>query len=726
MKSSASVFGEILSLLFLFLLFSCSDRIDRENMYTFREQTVMDYLRSNPDLSLFAKVVERSRNSSKSPTTVASLLGTYGSYTVFAPTNEAMTIYLDSVYGKGGYNVDTIPETEANRIVLNSVIDMGTEDPMTVGNMYEGSLVEGTLDDHHIIVNFGNFGDGSIVRLNYRSRIIKRDLLVYNGCVHVVDRVVPICPTSVAGLMTEIPNLRIFSLLLSKTSWADSLLRYEDKDYNDRRYFEMLRADYNTARYYPRYRMYGYTCLVEPDEVFHRDWGVPLPVIDKETGGMTNEAEVLDVIEEKCRAVYSSARSNDWYSTDNAVNQFVSYHLLPFKTLYSYWTEMRDSYGWWTYEAARDGTLSENRKLYPEHYSIKPIDVPYYFQTMGKPNRLLKVLFRPNEGEVRLNRHAVYDRSYFGNHQELSCDREGVLVQPSNGEYGNYAPNGYYYPIDGILLYDEDVPNKVLNERIRYDVVMNVPELLTRDGLKLGNSSQLYPSEYCENLCLPQGFSFPIRTGRYFSDTGTYSACYRMDYVGIGKNEEITMKLLTVPYSGMWEVRMAYLNGMQRVYIGEEGPKGNMRDLGIKDYVSSSRWLPPTEINSYQDDVPFMLEKDTALIHEIDHACRQHGFMKLPYGYGLIYSNSLLVSRYEWFPARHSYTRSWSSLKINNPYRCIVCRGYMDADKEYWIRLVDMLGTSHQILYSRWCLPDLIELVPQSVYDNPEQEEDWW
>ena len=78
MKSSASVFGEILSLLFLFLLFSCSDRIDRENMYTFREQTVMDYLRSNPDLSLFAKVVERSRNSSKSPTTVVSLLGTYG------------------------------------------------------------------------------------------------------------------------------------------------------------------------------------------------------------------------------------------------------------------------------------------------------------------------------------------------------------------------------------------------------------------------------------------------------------------------------------------------------------------------------------------------------------------------------------------------------------------------------------------------------------------------
>ena len=493
------------------------------------------------------------------------------------------------------------------------------------------------MNDHHIIVSFGNFGDGSIVRLNNSSRVIKSDLMTCNGCVHIVDRVVHEI-SSIASLISETPNLRIFSLLLSKTSWADSLVLYEDRDYRDNKYIERLRENYKEARSYPRYRKYGYTCFVEPDEVFHREWGVPLPVIDSETGGLRNESEILQVVEDKCRNVYSEAQDKDWRSAGNTVNQFVSYHLLPFKTQYSCWKEIRNRYGWWTYEAARNGTLDGLRRSYPEFYTIQPIDAPYYFQTMGKPNRLLKVLFRPNEDEVRINRHSVYDCSYLGNYQEVCCDREGALVEPSNGEYWNYAPNGYYYPIDGILLYDADVSNKVLNERIRYDVVMNIPELLTCNGLKYRGSQQEYPSDYCENLYLPQKFTTPLSQERIFwqikagFDT-PFPACYGADYMDIGGNREITLKLLPVPYSGTWEVRMAYLDGMVRVYMGTEGPKGNMRDLGIKDYISSSRWLPPTEFDGKDNYSPI---KDTAFLREVDHSCRQHEMMKLPYSYGLI------------------------------------------------------------------------------------------
>ena len=140
-----------------------------------------------------------------------------------------------------------------------------------------------------------------------------------NGCVHIVDRVVHEI-SSIASLISETPNLRIFSLLLSKTSWADSLVLYEDRDYRDNKYIERLRENYKEARSYPRYRKYGYTCFVEPDEVFHREWGVPLPVIDSETGGLRNESEILQVVEDKCRNVYSEAQDKDWRSAGNAVN----------------------------------------------------------------------------------------------------------------------------------------------------------------------------------------------------------------------------------------------------------------------------------------------------------------------------------------------------------------------------------------------------------------------
>ena len=103
-----------------------------------------DYIRSNPDLSLFAKVLDKSRNSLKSPTPVSTLLGTRGNYTVFAPTNEGMKLYLDSLYGKGQYDIDSISESVANNIVLNCVLDLGEEEPLTVSRLYSGTLDEGT------------------------------------------------------------------------------------------------------------------------------------------------------------------------------------------------------------------------------------------------------------------------------------------------------------------------------------------------------------------------------------------------------------------------------------------------------------------------------------------------------------------------------------------------------------------------------------------------------
>ncbi|MDY3295304.1 MAG: fasciclin domain-containing protein, partial [Bacteroidaceae bacterium] len=159
------------------LLFSCSDEIDKRDMYTFTGMTAADFIRKRPELSLFAQLMDISQVSDRSLSTVGSLLGVYGNYTVFAPNNEAITAYLDEYYGKGNYSLDTIPEALARKIVNISVINA----PLKTTRLNSGFLVPTTLSNAHLYVEFGDFGDGCTVRLNDHSRILRSDIETDNG-----------------------------------------------------------------------------------------------------------------------------------------------------------------------------------------------------------------------------------------------------------------------------------------------------------------------------------------------------------------------------------------------------------------------------------------------------------------------------------------------------------------------------------------------------------------
>lgn len=261
------------------LLLSCSDEIDKRDMYTFTGMTAADFIRKRPELSLFAQLMDISQVSDRSLSTVGSLLGVYGNYTIFAPNNEAITAYLDEYYGKGNYSLDTIPEALARKIVNISVINA----PLKTTRLNSGFLVPTTLSNAHLYVEFGDFGDGCTVRLNDHSRILRSDIETDNGCVNIIDHVIIPGPSTIPGLIAEIDNLRIFSRLLSVTSWADSLLEYRDYSYKDI-------PNVNQDLY-----LIHYTVLAETDDVFQKDWGVPAPVLN-EDGRMTNWNEIMKVI----------------------------------------------------------------------------------------------------------------------------------------------------------------------------------------------------------------------------------------------------------------------------------------------------------------------------------------------------------------------------------------------------------------------------------------------
>ena len=84
-----------------------------------------------------------------------------------------------------------------------------------------------------------------------------------------------------------------------------------------------------------------------------------------------------------------------------------------------------------------------------------------------------------------------------------------------------------------------------------------------------------------------------------------------------------------------------------------------------------------------------------------------------PYGYGYI----------QWMNGIYTSARCFKrplSPESTTPehFRFIIYRGYMTPEKEYWIKLVPLTKC-----YQKY---HLMELVPSSVYNNPEQPEDWW
>ena len=82
----------------MLLITSCHENIDMSARYVFKESTVMDYLKNHPDAySEYVDLLYKVPVSRVSATTLGQLLSARGHYTVFAPTNEAIHNYLDSL-----------------------------------------------------------------------------------------------------------------------------------------------------------------------------------------------------------------------------------------------------------------------------------------------------------------------------------------------------------------------------------------------------------------------------------------------------------------------------------------------------------------------------------------------------------------------------------------------------------------------------------------------------
>ncbi len=706
---------------------SCKEDIDTSDRYTFTQETLASYLEKHEVYSEYYRLLDEVPISSLSSSSVLQLISARGHYTVFAPTNDAIQLYLDSLYRKGiitepsweGFQSEEDLDSIQQVIVLNSIIDGGDDaddgyytssfpkdtEEFEDANLNERRLVlyidkyndyyiNGTKDDNDSVI-----GGAMIDESN-------RDVPAINGVLHQMHGVIAPSNQTLDELLQDFLNNGTeyvgISNLIFACGLGDELSKYRDNDYEELYLTSAIQditssSNIGTAAA-PMHRNYGYTIFAETDDFWQEELGVDVTTL--------SQSELASRVQDwvVAQGMYPDAVADENYdSEDNVLNQFITYHIIPAR-------------------------ISSDKLVV--HYSEKgyqgydtegaPYTIPVfeYQTTMGK-RRLMKIYQSERDiSGIYLNRFPSLDNGRDGSYRENSCDddKQGFLINTASAQN---VINGYIYPISKVggsgaatLAYNEDTRNNLQKERIRFDVSTIFPEFLS-NNIKMtrtstanssGNSGYGYwgfpideDYQYLSNLSIMEGTNFC-----YLPGVGYSWQNYQGDEFNVTGNYEMTFTLPPVPKSGTYEIRYAVqsnssLRGMCQVYFGTN--PDNLSAMGIPLDLRFGRTSSDLAVMGWEEDV----SGDDDYNAEIDKKMRNYGFMKGPEYY--------------------NRTKGASVTARGNQYttRRIIVRQDMDPDKTYYLKFKSVMEDTSKEFYM-----DYLEFCAKEVYDNPETGEDIW
>ena len=674
-----------------FSIVSCSDDPGIDNYYTSTKEYASDYLMNRDQFSQYVQILQRATGE-RSDLRLVDMLGTYGSYTVFAPTNEAVDEYLA---GRGLTSVDELTKEDCDTIALNSII----EQAYFTTDFSSGAYPKANMLEHTMNIDTLSYVDetGKVIPqliINKSSLLVHVDDSVSNGVVHTVGTIVNTSNELLPTVMEADSTISIYNEALRATRVRELMEVYIDESYgfatnqdridsctwtNDKLCIFTAQEYDNVA--YPEKRYYNFTAFMVPDAVLAEKYGI------------TN----LDGLRAKAKELYDPVYPEDADVTDetdrrNSLNRFISYHIL-------------DRLGTYYTLTSVDGSKLTN------NFNRRKWDVADWYETL-MPHSLMKFSFPSGSSAgLYINRRGVQSRA-----DERGVFVRGALVDQAGPQQPN-ATNGVYHYIDDIVAYDYNTQSVVLNERIRLDCSTLSPDFMTRltDGETARGHSSLNPSnngrygrggqgaiaanntDHCVGF--KAGF---VRNFEYNDNThlhvrvrvlGYWS--YQGDEVTVKGPFDITVRLPSLP-EGTYEVRMMTCvgfnsRGIMQAYI-DGVPQGIPFDM-----------RPGGEtLFGYQNDDAL---GDDDAITAFDKSIHNLGWMKGPncYASGEKDSFSGVTFRNQ-----------------NNTIRKVLGTFYTDGKSDHYLRLQQKMESGGEMNF------DFIELCPSSVYNNEYYAEDKW
>ena len=713
------------------MVLACKEDVDTSNRYTFTDETVLSYLEKHSEYSEYTNLINTVPVSNHSQSTVAQLLSARGHYTVFAPNNNAIQLYLDSLQRKGeiqtaswdGFPDERTLDSIQKVIVYNSIIDGGNRVTYETGNFPTNNNDEfgvANMNDRKLSVTRSKINPDSIfINGEYPISLKNRDIVAINGCIHEMELVVAPSSDRVTDVIMRWAEkggsgYTVMSRLLLACGLGDTMRAYRDETW------ERLVASgevkdlpqhtsFGQIGSMPLHRKFGFTIFAETDDVWEQ-------LLGKKAMDIT-VADVKAYLEGTGVFTDAGTTTDDNYEDENNIlNQFVNYHVLPMRI-------SRDKLVFHYNEKGYNYASSKN-------YTIAISD---FYTTLGKP-RLIKLYESLESNGIYINRFPVLRNGrgdYAPDKLNVNDYHESGKFKPIRGKAltpdenvgievlsptdvnvtGETALNGIIYPINKLLVCTDNVRTQMMNQRIRIDVATMFPEMLSNDlhGIKE------YYTEGASN-CRGIPSNYPYLSGLEVKENTMFyylpglnqgwcnMECDEFNVIG---RYEFTMKLPPVPKAGHYELRFGVATGsrvrsMAQVYWGPD--KSYMPAYGIPMDLRQSglyRHLPSGNQESsigWEEDT-----KDEEYNDEVTKKMRNNGFMKGPESWTAVLGSSTTVRSYEYITRR------------------IMVSADMVPNQNYYIRFKSVLDAENKEFFM-----DYIEYVAKEVYDNPEESEDIW
>lgn len=720
---------------------SCTEEPDGSNLFSAEQKTIAELVRADEDLTAFYRMLEKSK--------FDKYMGTYGEYTCFAPQNDGVDLYLDSLYNDESY---LISKSKLKHNGIAEAADWDNLDVMEKVELMPDSLCDDIVRFHlsgekHLqtdldgtgttwttmkigrSIRVGTFTDGEFVgktSLNDAAAIVEGDVEAINGVLQVCSTVVPRSDRTMNDQLRVEgeKDLSIFYAALEATGLTDTLM-IENKKNPDGTNKTYSLASHNdrdgNPLYYPKECMVKWTVFAETDDVM-RAAGINNfnDLKQKCIEWYGNCGAWYDYINEKGITI---STGDDYTNPFNVVHMFVAYHILragmPIDRI--------------VYEKNSSTDASWNFC-----FGYEPQE---YFETM-LPNTLMKV-WETNPKTTKnlwLNRYLTNNTltSRLGLCAIGNGDVDHQLVfagVPVDRNGSVETLNGYIHRIGGVLKYDQNARN-ALYERLRLDSSTFLYELIN-NGLRGATPAEVstlngggdgnrvaFENTFFDNIvCYNPG------TLLRFNVMGAWRA-HNSDQFQGWDVYDFAIKLPHVP-TGDYELRIIYppmaRGGLMQFYIGNSSKQSDMVAVGIPFDACANPYEDATI--GYEDVINRDEDETSDCGVESDQRMHVRGYMRAPASFSRGTYNTvtdpLTYSDDDLYSAAKQIIGS-TSCRTETGYgtmmlRRIITTQRFEQGKDYWLRIKNLVNDANL----GWSF-DFIELVPLDIVNSQSMSEDWY